>query len=301
MPINPYTGRMTGVGHIDNSGAFVASGPAAPTTPSAPPPAGGVPPPRLGTDLDSTTDNFRNPMQRANRARPELLNLILANGRSLGGEEWEEVTDQNDSRWENAVPSYSSGNQRRYAFRPGTFGASVADKYKGAFGTINSYVNDNTEAERATTNWDKLPKTRFGSAENAYSLEEGLGKGQHLIDPRAVYDDPVYGRITHRSNIYEPQRGLNKYMPQVVKAVMSHFAPMATAGMNAAVARSNGQPINWMGIGASALGAGIGASGIGASMPAWAQQAAQMARYGQQAYGGYNAIRNLNRRPPRRP
>lgn len=248
-------------------------------------------------------DNYRSPMQRANGTRPELLDLLRLNGRPFNPADLEEnMTEDRRMGFDQSPMTYRP--------RAGTGLAAWAQKYPGMINTINDIHGGGAESGQAPgaihqVDWTKLPKTRFGSAEDAYSLEDGLGKGQHLIDPRMVYDDPVYGRITHRSNLYEPARGLNKYMPMLTMAAMAAMTggssmlglagagsvagPMLSAGISGLHNYGQTGRFNWGSLAGPALGAGLGAMGA----PSWASGLARA--------GTGMAFSNLNKRPPSRP
>ncbi len=107
---------------------------------------------------------------------------------------------------------------------------------------------------RLDFDWSKLPETKAGKdwSINPSNLHD------HVKNPNAVYDDPVYGSVTNSANFYKD-----------ADATWTKLAPIAV-GMLAPMA---GAALAGAGIGGTAgLTAGVTASVLGGAgtIPAWA-------------------------------
>lgn len=113
---------------------------------------------------------------------------------------------------------------------------------------------NNGTGYRLDFDWSKLPESKAGKgvALNPANLHD------NVKNKAAVYDDPVYGKVTNSANFYkDADAEWTKYAPLAV----SVLAPMAGAALAGA------------GIGGAAgLTAGVTGSGLGgaATIPKWA-------------------------------
>lgn len=107
-----------------------------------------------------------------------------------------------------------SGN---WAVRPGSFLEQLNQKYGGS-ATFDSRPGggDSGGGSKYSLNidYDKLPKTKFGSARDVTPYHEGM----KLYNKALVYDDPNYGKITLSQNV-DP--GIGKYIGPGLMAIAS--------------------------------------------------------------------------------
>ncbi len=114
--------------------------------------------------------------------------------------------------------------------------------------------DDDRIGYRLDFDWSKLPETKAGKG---WSLNPS-NLHDHVKNPNAVYDDPVYGKVTNSANFYKD-----------ADATWTKLAPIAV-GMLAPMA---GAALAGAGIGGTAgLTAGVTGSGLGGAgtIPAWA-------------------------------
>lgn len=114
--------------------------------------------------------------------------------------------------------------------------------------------DDDRIGYRLDFDWSKLPETKAGKG---WSLNPS-NLHDHVKNPNAVYDDPVYGSVTNSANFYKD-----------ADATWTKLAPIAV-GMLAPMA---GAALAGAGIGGTAgLTAGVTGSGLGGAgtIPAWA-------------------------------
>lgn len=111
---------------------------------------------------------------------------------------------------------------------------------------------------RVDVDVSKLPQSKGGMA--GFDLNPA-NLHDNIKNPDAVYDDPVYGKVTNSANFYQDA---DKLWTKLAPIAVSMLAPMAGAGLAG------------MGIGGTAgLTAAATGSGLGAAtsaIPSWAVQ-----------------------------
>lgn len=116
---------------------------------------------------------------------------------------------------------------------------------------------DGVKGYRLEFDWSKLPRSKAGSD---WSINPADHRGGHLINPSAVYDDPVYGKVTNSGNLRPDKEAL---WTKLAPIAVSMLAPMA------------GGALAGMGIGGSAgltaAATGSGLTGVG-TLPKWMVQ-----------------------------
>lgn len=118
----------------------------------------------------------------------------------------------------------------------------------------------------------KFPRTRFGDVTRTAPVEDGTS----LINPRLVYDDPNYGRITLAANL-KPNAGdrfNNAFSSAAMAAAMAGMGglgmpTLANSAMGLARGLGSGQGLNF--------GTILGALGSAAGLPPAASMAMRMA------------------------
>lgn len=118
----------------------------------------------------------------------------------------------------------------------------------------------------------KFPRTRFGDVTRTAPVEEGTS----LFNPRLVYDDPHYGRITSQANIKpdSADRFNSAFSAAALAGMMAGMGGLgmpswATSGVNLARGVGSGQGLN--------VGTILGALGSAAGLPPAASMAMRMA------------------------
>jgi hypothetical protein len=160
-----------------------------------------------------------------------------------------------------------------------------------------SFTNDTSGGEaggegtrRLKLDYSSLPKTKFGTVDNTRPYREGLDE---VYDPKYIYDDPTYGKITHYKNLKDKQSWMD-HIPTAIMAAASAgmtglgFPALAMAGINAAKAGGDG---DWKGAALNMAMAGLG-SGFGGTFQL-PPELAQAIKYGKMGYGMYNTGRSL--------
>lgn len=115
----------------------------------------------------------------------------------------------------------------------------------------------------------KFPTTRFGDVTRTAPVDEN----SDLLNPRLVYDDPNYGRITLLANL-KPDKVNNMASAAIMAALMAGMGGIgmpswATSGAGLARGVGSGQGLNF-GTLAGMIGSALG-------MPAWARTLASLA------------------------
>jgi hypothetical protein len=206
-----------------------------PTTPPTTPPV--TPPPT--TPATTTTGSPRNLADPANA--PWLRQVLQYNPGGLGQQPglydggnpaglWDDMEeiDNTHASWAHGVNerTYNQDNGEgttvrnvRYIPKVGSFLNRLNHEYGGVLsqGFQGEPGNEGGGAggQAHRIDFSKLPQTRFGSPENVIPVNDLMM--DKLINPDMVYDDPVYGKITHRSN----HRSGNEWVGQALMAAGS--------------------------------------------------------------------------------
>lgn len=117
---------------------------------------------------------------------------------------------------------------------------------------------DGVKGYRLEFDWSKLPKSQAGSD---WSINPADHRGGNLIDKGAVYDDPVYGKVTNSSNLRPDQEALWTKLAPIAVSMLAPMAGGALAGMGIG---------GTAGLTAAATGSGLGSAA--SSIPSWAVQ-----------------------------
>jgi len=145
-------------------------------------------------------------------------------------------TPWNDPRLQSAGPvDWADGAHSAFARTTGDNGMpqwSIRDD--GFLGNLNKqYAGAATMQNQggqsgAQLGWDmaKLPKTRFGTVDQTAAVDDRTG----VIDPRFVYDDPVYGKITHRGNVKSEQEWVGPALMAALSMGAGSLAGLGAAG-----------------------------------------------------------------------
>lgn len=140
-----------------------------------------------------------------------------------------------------------------------------------------------TAARRLNFDITRMPQS--GSGIDLLNMRNVLD-GTDLRNPNYVYNDPIYGRITHGANINHKVEGLERAMPYLA-ALISMGAPIGAAALAAG-------GVGLAGAGATSMVTG-GAAGLGAAnIPGAAAAAAGGAAPGASGWWG-RAAGNLPR------
>jgi hypothetical protein len=161
-------------------------------------------------------------------------------------------------------------NQVHWSIKPGSFLDSINQQYGNAINFDPNVRNNDSGSDQGWLNIDysKLPKTRFGTVDNTVAVTEG----SHINDPRFVYDDPVYGRITHKGNV---NTGANAFVGPGLLAGLTMGAGSLLGGSGLALANTamrggqaalKGNPLAAL----ASLGSVLG-------MPSWGTMLARLA------------------------
>jgi hypothetical protein len=157
---------------------------------------------------------FREMVRPRPTSTPSLRDIYRYFGGHTGGvgsdQPWSHTQRQGQDGWVNPAGSSfdltrtprggegGGGFDEEWSIRPDSFLAQLNERYgEGtAQNPIRRSGNDQTWVEQPI-DFSRLPRTRFGSVENTVPV----GPSMRLLNPDLVYDDPVYGRITHRGNV----------------------------------------------------------------------------------------------------
>lgn len=163
---------------------------------------------------------FRN-MTKSQSSTPNLRDIFtwLPHTRNVQQNPWargqvsHEQNPQGTDDWE----FFREGGGESGIFNEGwrVRSGSRLDQLNQQYGLNARVINENNQY-RSEFNTDRLPTTRFGSVSNVIPVDEQT----RLINPNLVYDDPVYGRITHRSNMARPNAWLGPALMAIVGAGM---------------------------------------------------------------------------------
>lgn len=116
-------------------------------------------------------------------------------------------------------------NQVHWSIKPGSFLDTVNQQYGGAANIAN--MNPGSAADwRLNVDYSKLPSTRFGSVDNTVSVDDNI----KVVDPRYVYEDPNYGRITFKGNTRTGNEWLGPALMMAVGAGMGSLVGAAGGG-----------------------------------------------------------------------
>lgn len=127
----------------------------------------------------------------------------------------------NSSDWAFNVRNEGGDNAQRieeWSIRPGS-----------RLEALNNQYGLNAQVVRENDQWwnrmdtSRLPRTRFGSVEDVVPVDERT----RLRNSGMVYDDPVYGRITHRSNLARPNAWVGPLLMAAVGAGMGSLVGAA--------------------------------------------------------------------------
>jgi hypothetical protein len=286
-PPNTYTHNVPPSGPATYAGVGVRPAtttttqpPTTPTTvttpPTTPPPTTPATPPAGPAAVANGPLPFNQPRNVADPANAPWLRQALEytqsgpgrqpglyEGSNPGGlwDDMEEI-DNTHSMWAHGLNerTYNQDNGEgttvrnvRYIPKIGSFLNRLNHEYGGAL-TSGYQGEPGSEAGGAggmqhRLDFSKLPKTRFGSAENVMAVNDV--NSDKLINPEMVYDDPVYGRITHRANM----KGNDWLGPLLMTLATAGMGGIMGAGGAAAAAASR------TGMGAVNLARAIGGGG----------------------------------------
>ncbi len=159
-------------------------------------------------------------------------------------------------------------------------------------GLLKSITEGGAEGGDAQTFYelgDKAPSNFAGNIthtdhtpemQRIIGADTGVAKAQGLVNPAAVKDDPVWGKVTTSGNLNRKDPGWDTFwkVAPMLPAVFAAGAPMLFGGLSGAGGATAGsmignQTLSDIGGGAIAQGGSATASNIFANAPAWLQKA----------------------------
>lgn len=144
--------------------------------------------------------------------------------------------------------------------------------------------------------YSALPKTKFGGVQNTWAVDDMNA----VNDPSLVYDDPNYGKITHKGNLKQGTWDkINQIAPSLMMAAGTYG--MGLLGMpgyvmpaiNALRGWDNGGSLKDIGINTAASLAGSVMGGGGLGLPPEAMDLVNMIRQGYGYYTDANKLYNM--------
>lgn len=179
--------------------------------------------------MTTPTSNLRNIFRYVNsRNRHEGGQMIQADNPYT----WSNGSDMSNEDFYRA--NTQPGNDSSFTRNRVWNGQDFVDQWdinKGSFlDTVNSQYGANARLENGNLQMDysKLPKSRLGPVDRLTPIS-GDHELRNLKNPKLVYDDPVYGKVTRLEN----WRSNNEYLGPALMAAMS-------AGMGAIMAPVGG-------------------------------------------------------------
>lgn len=145
---------------------------------------------------------------------------------------------------------------RGWRIRPDSWLAGLSSQYEGFNPTMSQVPGAQDKQWQMEADWSKLPKTKFGSVADVIPVDNM----KDVADPRLVYDDPVYGKITHRLN---RKRDWKSMVPSI--AVQSMIGGMA--GMMGPAMFMGLNPAQLLGGLSKGLAGGLDGGGLGSFLP----------------------------------
>lgn len=126
-----------------------------------------------------------------------------------------------------ADPAANGGSDGNQAQAPVTF--DPRDAYEGIIQLIaNSANGEGSGGYSYRVDGQKLPTTRFGDVNaTARVSDDDL---DDVIDPRYVYEDPNFGRITHATNLDRTSIS-DMIFPAIMAAAMGGMGALAAPGL----------------------------------------------------------------------
>ncbi len=175
-----------------------------------------------------------------------------------------------------------------YAYFGGDNILSELRKYdpEARFTDIDNSGNDSGaySGKRLDFDWNKLPKSKAGSdfSINPSNLHDTV------LNPGAVYDDPVYGKVTNSGNFAPDKKtALETYGPLVMAAITMGAGALGAAPAMAGVAGGTAGVTG----GAAGLAAGnIATGGAGSFLTTLLSKSPQLAKQLTQSGGNFNIM-----------